>query len=435
MALSDKELKIVKAIDDSAQEIIALGKQILENPELGYKEFATSKLIKEKFESLNLNTKTQLALTGVKASLGDTENFNVCLIGELDSVICYGHPFANPKDGAAHACGHYGQIASLFGAACGIVKSNVMKDIDGGITFFATPSEEYIDLDYRRSLKNDGKIRFFGGKQQLIYEGHFDDVDVAIMTHAAADSPKEAVQIHGSSLGFVGKKISFKGKAVHASTPYDGVNALNAAALAILGMHTNRERFKDEDKIRVHPIITKGGDVVNSVPDDVVIDTYVRGANMKAILSASNDTDRAALGASQMVGATCDIESTAGYLPLIQDYNLGEVFKEVALNFVDSSAIQEGVDMTGSSDIGDVSQLIPTIQPSMGGFSGQLHSKEFIDADDNLAFLIPAKIMAITAYRLLENDSKKGKEIKKSFKPVMNKEEYIKTLESLETGI
>lgn len=428
MSLSEKEQKIVKAIDDNADAIIAFGKKILANPELGYKEFQTSGLIKEKFEELSLDPQSGMAVTGVKATIGNKDNFNVCIIGELDSVMCYGHPFCDSATGAAHACGHHTQMASLYGAACGIVNSGVMNDVDGAITFFATPAEEYIDLDYRRSLKDEGKIRFFGGKQQLIYEGQFDDVDAAIMTHANAETPEKAVYIHGSSLGFLGKKITFTGRAVHASTPFDGVNALNAAALAILGMHTNRERFRDEDKIRVHPIITKGGDVVNSVPDDVQIDTYVRGASMKAIVSAAQDTDRAVKGAAQMVGAQVEIDTTAGYLPLKQDYLLGEVFKDVSLEFMDEKDVYSGIDMTGSSDIGDVSQILPTIQPSVGGFVGQLHSKEFGAVDDNTAYLLPAKIMAITAYRLLDNNSYLGNKIKEAFKPSMTKEEYIEAL-------
>ncbi len=433
MSLSENELKIVKAIDESAEEIIAFGKKILENPELGYKEFETSRLIKEKFEKLSLNPKTDMAITGVKATVGNKDNFNVCIIGELDSVICYGHPYCNNETGAAHACGHHAQMASLYGAACGIMKSKVMDGLDGAVTFFAVPAEEYIDLDYRRSLRDAGKIRFFGGKQQLIYEGEFDDIDAAIMVHANAETPDKAVYIHGSSLGFLGKKITFTGKAVHASTPFDGVNALNAAALAILGMHTNRERFRDEDKIRVHPIITKGGDVVNSVPDDVQIDTYVRGSNMKAIVSASSDTDRAVKGAAQMVGAQVSIETTAGYQPLNQNFMLGEIFKEVSLEFMEGKNIYTGISMTGSTDIGDVSQILPTIQPTIGGFTGQLHSKEFSETDDITAFVLPAKIMAITAYRLLENNSKLGKELKKDYKPLMSKSDYLKALQQLES--
>lgn len=149
---------------------------------------------------------------------------------------------------------------------------------------------------------------------------------------------------------------------------------------------------------------------------------------MNAILSASQDTDRACKGAAQMVGAEVNIETTAGYLPLKQDYLLGEVFREVSLEFMDDAVIHSGVDMTGSSDIGDVSQIIPTIQPSIGGFAGQLHSKEFKEVCEDTAYLLPAKIMAITAYRLIENKCKRGKEIKSSFIPTMDKETYIQAL-------
>lgn len=432
MSFNANELKIVEEIDRRSEEIIELGRQIAATPELGYREIKTSELIRNKFERLSLKPQTGCAVTGVKATIGNKENFNVCLIGELDAVVCFGRGDSDSITGAAHACGHNAQLAALYGAACGIVNSGVMDNIDGAVTFFAVPAEEYIDLDYRRSLKEQGKIRFFGGKQQIIYEGGFDDADVAIMVHAKPETPNKAVFVHGGSLGFLSKKINFIGKAVHASEPFDGVNALNAAALAILGMHTNRERFRDEDKIRVHPIITKGGDVVNSVPDNVQIDTYVRGASMKAIASAAADTDRAVKGAAQMVGAKVKIETCAGYQSLKQSYPLGEIFKETALEFMHEENIFSGIDSTGSSDIGDLSQLIPTIEAGVGGFNGQLHSKEFSVADEETAYVLSAKIMALTAYRLLCDGARLGKEIKKSFVPVMSKEEYISALEAVE---
>lgn len=434
MSLSENELKIVSEIDKHADEIIEFGRQAAAVPELGFKEFKTSELIRKNFEKLSLTPQTGYGITGIKATLGNKDNFNVCLIGELDAVVCFGRNDSSLKTGASHACGHNAQLAALYGAACGIVNSGVMNDIDGAVTFFAVPAEEYIDLDYRRSLREQEKIRFFGGKQQIIYEGGFDDADAAIMVHANPETPDEAVFVHGSSLGFLSKKINFIGKAVHASEPFDGVNALNAAALAILGMHTNRERFRDDDKIRVHPIITKGGDVINSVPDDVQIDTYVRGASMKAISNAAIDTDRAVKGAALMVGADVKIETYAGYQPLKQSYLLGEVFRKAALEFIDERAVYSGIDMTGSSDIGDLSQLIPTIQPAVGGFEGQLHSKEFDVTDEKTAYVLPAKLMALTAYRLLADNARLGKEIKSSFVPTMSKEEYISALKAVESG-
>ncbi len=429
MSFNETEKRVLDAIDQNKERIIEIAKQVLSHPELGFSEYKTSELVKDVFSSLSIDYTEGHAVTGVKGKIGNGDGFNVCIIGEMDSVVCNGHPHAS-SNGAAHACGHHGQIASLLGAAIGISKSGVMDELsDGCLTFMAVPAEEYIDTDFRQSLKDDGKIKFFSGKQQMIYEGAFDDVDVAMMVHAQPDEPNEKVFIHSQSLGFVMKNVTFKGKSVHAAKPYDGVNALNAAALAILGIHSNRERFREEDKIKVHFIITKGGDIVNAVPDEVCLECQVRGANIPAMMKAAEETDRAIRGAAMMVGADVEIKTTMGYQPFNQSHELGELFAESAAEFIGSGNIVRGVDMTGSSDIGDLSHLIPTVQPMVGGFTGQLHSKEFCSADDYTAYVLPAKIMALTAVRLMQNGCEKGKQIKRSFTPTMTKEEYIKLLE------
>lgn len=428
MSFSELEKKVIKAIDDNKEKIVEIAQKILENPELGYKEFETSKLIKEEFEKLSLKTCDKLAYTGVKGVIGNEKDFNVCIMGELDSVMCTEHKYANER-GEAHACGHNAQLASMMGAAMGIAGSGVMDELKGAVTFMAVPAEEFIDVEYRNKLKEEGKIKYFGGKQQLIYEGAFDDTDVAMMVHAQPDTPDAKVFVHATSLGFVHKTVTFKGKSVHAASPFDGVNALNAASLALLGMHANRETYRDEDKVRVHFIVTKGGVVSNAVPDEVVIDGQVRAKNIPAMKKADANTNRAINGAAMMVGAEAQINSIVGYQPFNQDYNLGELFREVSAEFIGAENIRDDVDMTGSSDVGDLSHLIPTIQPMVGGFEGQLHSKEFKAADEDIAYLLPAKIMAVTAIRLLENDCRLGKKIKDSFKPTMTKQEYLKLLE------
>lgn len=429
MSFSKKEQMVLAAIDDNSEKIIELGKKVLKKPELGYSEFETCALVKECFEQLNLSVKEGIAYTGVKGTLGKNDAFNVCLIGELDSVICFDHPNAVYPSGAAHACGHHAQIANLLGAAIGLSQSGIIDDLGGKVTFMAVPAEEYIELEYRQKLKDEGKIQYFSGKQQLIYEGEFDDVDAAIMVHAQPENPEKGVFLDADSLGFIMKNVTFKGKSVHAAKPFDGVNALNAAALAILGIHTCRERFRDEDKVRVHFIITKGGDVVNAVPSEVTLECQVRASNLAALKKASSEVDDAIKGAAMMVGAEVDIENITGYQPFNLDKALGEVFEGVAIEFMDKDAIRHDVSMTGSSDIGDLSLLIPTIQPMVGGFTGQLHAKEFCVSDDYTAYVLPAKLMALTAVRLLENDAKLGKEVRNSFKPLMTKEEYIKLLE------
>ena len=429
MALSKKELAVIEEIDRRAEEIFALGDKIFQNPELGYKEYETSLEMKNAFGKLGLPSCDGLALTGVRATVGGGNDFHLAIMGELDSVVCSAHKAAKPT-GESHSCGHAYQLAAIYGAACGLVGSGVADTLDGKISFLCTPAEEYIDLDYRRRLREEGKIKYFSGKQQLIYEGVFDDVDAAMMVHAQPNSSDNAVYIHSDSLGFMGKQITFHGKAVHAATPHDGVNALNAAALAIIGMHVNRERFREQDKIRVHPIITKGGDVVSAVPDNIVMDCFVRGASMDAIRSASIDTDRAVMGAAQMVGATAEIHTEMGYLPFCQDYALGEVFAEVAEDISPDITIRRDVSMTGSSDAGDLCHLIPCIHPMVSGFTGNLHSADFGVSDKNSAVLLPAKIFAISAIRLLEDGAKRGKAIKASFTPRLTKEEYLSILDN-----
>ena len=304
----------------------------------------------------------------------------------------------------------------------------MLSELDGSITFMATPAEEFIDTDYRRELRAEGKIDFFGGKQQLIYEGAFDDVDMAMMLHAQPDEPAEKLYMRGYNLGFNAAGITLRGKAAHGSTPYDGVNALNAAALAIIGIHSNRETFRDEDRIRIHPIITKGGDVVNSVPDEVCIDTYVRGASIDAIAKGEQAVRRSVAGAAQIIGASAEIERISGYLPLRESRELSDVMEQTAAGLLGSDALVFGREITGSTDIGDLSHLIPVIQPSVGGFYGKLHSADFKIADEHAAYITPAKILAGTAAALLADGAKAAQNVKKSFSPALTKDEYINYL-------
>ncbi len=409
--------RIIKAIDENRDAIIDCGEYILNNPEFGYREFKTSQRVKEEFNKLGIPYKSELAVTGVKGTIGKKDaKINVCIIGELDAIKCFEHPFANQETGAAHACGHNAQIASMIGAAYGIVKSGALKEIDGKITFFAVPAEEFIELEYREQLVKSGKITYMAGKQELIHTGAFDDVDMAMMIHSHALTPSFNIYVNGSSLGFETKQITYVGKAAHGSEPFNGVNALNAAMLGLMGINANRETFRDEDKVRIHPIITNGGDIVNVIPSKAVIETYVRGATSKAIDDACEKVDRAVNAGAMAVGGKCIIKNTKGYKPLHQDRMLSAVFEENALLFTDEENIYHNINMTGSTDMGDLSEIMPSIQPTMGGFSGALHSKEFEIADKETAYISSSKILACTVYDLLKDGARKAVEIKNSFK-------------------
>ncbi len=408
--------KVFDKIEENKDFIFEIGDTVLKNPELGFKEYKTAELVKKVFEKLDIPYRDNLAITGIKATLkGRSHNRNICVIGEMDAVKCYGHPYANKENGAAHACGHNAQVASMLAAAIGLKESGIMSELDGDVTFFAVPAEEFVEIEYRESLKADGKLTWLSGKQELIELGEFDDIDISMMVHSQAGVEGPHVFLDGSSLGFMAKNIEFIGKSAHASTPADGVNALNAATLALMGIHANRETFREKDNIRIHPIITNGGDLVNVVPSRVTMETYVRGTSTEAIQDAAQKTDNAIRGGAMAVGAECKITDIRGFAPLHQDVTLGKVFRDNALCFVTENDITHGMDMTGSTDMGDLSELMPSIQPTMGGFMGTAHGTDFNICDKEAAYTIPGKIMAGVVVDLLTDNAKLAEEIIENF--------------------
>lgn len=429
MDISQLKEQIVLAANQGEEWIKQKAAEIYKNPELGFCEEKSSALVRSAFDELEIKYEYPVAVTGVKATLkGKTSDFNVCIIGELDAIMSKEHP-DSAANGAVHACGHSSQIGAMLGAAYALKKSDAMQYLNGDVTFMAVPAEEFNELEYRAGLKSQGKIKYFSGKQQLVYEGAFDNVDMAIMLHAMGDEPDAKLYVRGNNLGFISKKLTFKGRAAHATAPDKAINALNAAALAILGIHSNRDTFREDERIRIHPVITKGGDVVNSVPDNVQMEMQVRGATPAAIAKANDTVNRAALGACQMIGATLETEDIVGYLPLEESEEISAVMEEVAKDIIGAEKVVSGYTLVGSTDMGDISSIMPAIQPSVGGFMGGLHSKEFKVVNEDAAIILPAKLMALTAASLLFDGAKAAKAAKENFTPRFTKEQYLKYLE------
>ena len=432
MTKEELKEKVVKAIEENKDVIIGAGRKIYANPEFGYKEFETTKTVREFFKNeFGIETEDKIAYTGCRARINeDKQGPKIAVLGELDGISCSEHCDANAI-GASHTCGHNVQIAGMLGAAVGLIKSGVYKELDGKIDFMATPAEEFIELAYRSQLKKDGEIKFFGGKQELIRRGAFDDVNMALMFHVL-DTGDKKVLTGPVSNGFIGKEVKFIGKEAHAgSAPYEGINALNAAMLAINNVHAQRETFKEADRVRFHPIITKGGDIVNVVPADVRMESYVRARTISGMIDANMKVNRALMAGAMAVGAGIEITELPGYLPILRHDNMEKVLRENLkyIGLTDNDII-EGGDFTGSFDFGDVSHLIPTLHPMFGGVKGALHTREYRIADEEYAYLAPAKAMALTIVDLLFDNAAKAKEILKDFKPTMTKEEYLAFMES-----
>lgn len=428
--------EVCRTIASKRSEIIDLGEDIFRHPELGYKETRTSEVMLSKLTSLGLKVEQGLALTGLKAvASGCSSKARVCVMGELDAVVSPQHPSCDPSTGAAHACGHHGQLASMFGAAIGLISSGVIDKLDGDVVFLAVPAEEFVELGYRREIREQGKIRFFGGKQEFIKDGVFDDIDAAIMVHAEAQTPGRKAFIGASCNGFIGKIATYLGRAAHAgAAPHEGINALNAAVIGMTAINAQRETFQDNDSIRVHPIITKGGDLVNIVPDEVVVETYVRGRTMSSIFNANDKVNRALKAGAYAVGGECEIEEIPGYLPLNQDNNLSELFAANMSKLIGAENVVPGPHVPASTDIGDVSQIIPAIQPSVGGYSGVAHGRDFCVTDPDMAYIYPAQAIAMTVVDLLFDGAQNALAIKDSFKASLDRESYLKMWDNFMSG-
>ena len=433
MNISEFKKKLCIVIDENREKIINIAKELEKTPELGFKEYITTSKINSFLEELGYETEINIAETGVKAMLKEDEccSPNIAVMGEIDAITCPENGLADPLTGAAHVCGHHLQASIMLGVALALKLSGADKILGGNVTFFGVPAEEYVEIAYRTKLLEQEKLHFLGGKQELIYRGHFDNIDMGIITHAEANTPGEALNVADWCNGFITKTVRYLGKIAHAGcNPENGINALNAALIGLNALNALRETFPDEDHIRVHPIITKGGDSVNVIPADVRLELYVRGKTMEAIEKVSESVDNALRAGGIAVGAETIIKTMPGYLPLASSQEMNEVLLSNAHSLIPKENTKH-ISYLASGDIGDLSHIMPAIQVTTGGVDGIPHSKEFHVTDYYSAVIIPAKAIAMTVAELLFDNSEKAKTIVNNFKPVLSKDEYLDKMTGL----
>lgn len=424
--------KVNKSIDKRREEIISIAQEIYSNPELGYKEHKTTNLALEQFKKLELEFVQFGNITGVKATLDTGKpGPGLAIFGELDAIICPEHPDSDKTTGAVHACGHNIQLAAMIGAAMGLVDSQAAAGLSGKIHFIAVPAEEYIEIPYRKELREKGIIRYLGGKPELLYRGFLDDVDLSMMIHAFPTNKKF---ISCSTWnGCLVKNINFLGKAAHAGgAPHEGINALYAANIALSAINSLRETFREQDFVRVHPIITKGGNVVNAIPSDVKVETFVRGKTMDSIIDTNRKVNRALIGSAIAMGAKVEIDDIPGYFPLFPDENMNSVSNNIMAELAGQDGIEYIAHTMASTDLGDLSTLMPVIHPCIGGVEGGLHSSIFRVKDPDISFILGAKYLANMVVELMSNNAENAKVIVEKHNPMFkSKNEYFEFVDKL----
>src|SRR3989454_8937343 len=428
MTRDEVKQRVGEAIERHADAIVAVGEAIRRHPELGFKESRTAALVEAKFRELGLAPRSGLALTGVRADVagGAGPGPTFALLGELDALVVAGHPEADPSTGAVHACGHNAQIAGLVGAAIGLVTTKALDGLAGRVAFMAVPAEEGGDLEWRLNEVREGRLEFLGGKCELLRLGHLDDVDLAMMIHTTPRPEDGVACVPGSNNGRFGKTARFLGRAAHAGgAPHLGVNALYAAQIALTAINALRETFRDDDTIRVHPILTHGGSQVNVIPGEARLETYVRGRTLEGIRDANAKVDRALRAGALALGASVEIETLPGYLPLRTDPTMARAFRQNADGLFRAGACGHAGHRTGSTDMGDLSQVIPVLHPYMGGARGSGHGADYGIADPHLAYVMPARAMAAMVIDLLWDGAAGAREVVASARPGMTRQGYV----------
>ncbi|MGQ4807771.1 hypothetical protein NKDENANG_01131 [Candidatus Entotheonellaceae bacterium PAL068K] len=432
-ATEELKLAVQAEIDRRGEDLIQVAKTILAHPETGFREQQTSQLVAHKFGEFGIPFEANIAITGLKGML-DTgyPGPTVAVMGELDSLKVLGHPYADPETAAAHACGHHCQVAMMLGVGMGLQAAGVLDGLAGRVALLAVPAEEYIEVEYRDGLRRQGQIEFLGGKPEFIRLGALDDVDVAMMTHTSSPVGHGKVALGGTNNGIVAKSIQFLGQASHAgSAPHVGINALNAAMIALSAIHAQRETYRDEDTVRIHPIITQGGVAVSSVPADVRMETFVRGKTIEAFLAASDKVDRALRAGAMAVGGSVNITTLPGYLPIQNEVSMSELYRANAAALVGAHNIMQFGHRTGSTDMGDVSQLMPVIHPYVVAATGTGHGNDYVIQDYELGVLTAAKAMAMTVIDLLAEDARQAREITAQYQAPLTKDDYLSLMRSM----
>ncbi len=423
------EEKILSILDEHADELQALAQDLFHHAEQGYHEYRTARIVADYLKKLGLEPREGLAITGVKAAIGKGEGLNVALIGELDGLACPTHPDAT-SEGFAHSCGHYAQIVCMLGAALALSDPEVAGCLDGTATIFAVPAEEFQDASVREEVRRTHDVHCAGGKCELLRRGEFNDVDLAVTTHSHMvdrDSDVDLLLGNSACTGFIGKTVYLHGRAAHAAAaPHLGVNALNAACLGMSALGMIRETFEEKDCVRVHPYIRKGGEAINIVPSEVVVDMMVRANNQQAIEKIGAKVDNCFRGAAMAIGCEVEIVNAQGYMPCPERLPEDILWDTARLlgEHVKADSVPAGRCNTASTDVGDLFAVMPVLNFTFGGSSGDLHSKDYKVLNPETAHVLPAKMMALLAYRLLKDGGAEAKKLVDGYRAPYTLNEY-----------
>ncbi len=407
---------LFETIERNREHIISLGDRLFDCPELGFKEFKTAEIIKAELDSLGIEYESEIGMTGVKATVGSGEGYNIAIVCDIDALP--GKNFT----GQIHSCGHSIQTTIGLAAARILKETGLLDGTDVKVSLIFTPAEEFIDFEYRDEMIEKGNILYRSGKQHMIASGYFDGVDCVLSAHANGSKDK-IFDINSTLAGFTAKKAVFKGQASHSgAAPHLGRNTLHGAVLCENAIAFLKDQFAPEAGLRVNPVITEPGGSVNIIPDRTVLETYVRANDIDTLLYADMRVNGCIEHSAKALELDYEITNTIGYMPLKQSKKLNKAVKNNMLLICDEEMIDENVVSGASGDVGDLGFLLPTVQFGFSGIDGIFHSDSFKIADKENCYINTVKVVCGTIADLI--DSKEYRDKNESY--AKDKEYYMK---------
>ena len=419
--MTERQQQLVQNVEKHRQMILDAERWLWAHPQTGYTEWEAHNYLVEKYEALGYSLTLAGNIPGFYTEV-DTgrPGPKLAIFGELDALDIANHP--ESVNGMTHCCGHNGQSAALLGIAAALKEPGALDGLCGTIRLVAVPAEEMIQLAFREDLRKKGVIQYMGGKVEFMARGMLDGVDIAMMVHGGAAGPDEAFDFSGGlgMNGCMAKTIRYKGKSAHAGgAPHLGINAQYAAMLGLQACNDLRETFQEKDTIRFHPIMMGVNCAVNIIPDEMKIESYVRGRSLEAIKRENIKVNRALTGAALAMGAGVELSDRPGYSPEYHDPAFMKLVEDCCCDLVGKDRVKFDYESwsTGSSDFGDVTCVMPGVQFFAAGAIGTGHGIDYYVKDPNRMCVNAVKAQLFVADALLRDDAAAARKIIADYKP------------------
>ena len=419
--MTERQQQLVQNVEKHRQMILDAERWLWAHPQTGFTEWEAHNYLVEKYEALGYTLTLAGNIPGFYTEV-DTgrPGPKLAIFGELDALDIANHP--ESVNGMTHCCGHNGQSAALLGIAAALKEPGALDGLCGSIRLVVVPAEEMIQLAFREDLRKKGVIQYMGGKVESMVRGLLDGVDIAMMVHGSAAGPEEAYDFSGllGMNGCMAKTIRYKGKSSHAGgAPHLGVNAQYAAMLGLQACNDLRETFQEKDSIRFHPIMMGVNCAVNIIPDEMKIESYVRGKSLGAIKRENIKVNRALTGAALALGAGVELSDRPGYSPEYHDPAFMKLVEECCCDLVGEDRVKFDYQSwsTGSSDFGDITCVMPGVQFFAAGAVGTGHGIDYFIKDPNRMCVNAVKAQLFVADALLRDDAAAARKIIADYQP------------------